>query len=50
MLVSRYKIYVKEEPQFARETLEQRKRRVLETIDLISLTCVSISFLKKSFR
>jgi hypothetical protein len=29
MLVMRYKIQVKEEPQFAGETFEQRKARVL---------------------
>jgi hypothetical protein len=40
MLVSRYKLSVKEEPQFAKETFEQRKERVLHTIDLITLTCV----------
>lgn len=30
MLVSRYKIEVKEEPEFAGETFEQRKARVLD--------------------
>jgi hypothetical protein len=29
MLVSRYKIEVKEEPQFAAETFEERKARIL---------------------
>ena len=29
MLVSRYKIEVKEEPEFAGETFEQRKARIL---------------------
>jgi len=31
MLVSRYKIEVKEEPQFAGETLEERKARIFAT-------------------
>lgn len=42
MLVSRYKISVKEEPQFAKETVEQRKARILKTTDLISLTPVKV--------
>jgi hypothetical protein len=31
LLVSRYKIDVKEEPQFAGETFEERKARILKT-------------------
>lgn len=40
MLVARYKIEVKEEPQFAAETFEQRKARVLNTKPGITMTCV----------
>ncbi|KAF8804431.1 cytochrome P450 [Phlegmacium glaucopus] len=38
MLVSRYKITVKEEPSFAGETFEQRKERVLKCMTTITLT------------
>ncbi|KDR79851.1 hypothetical protein GALMADRAFT_265094 [Galerina marginata CBS 339.88] len=38
MLVSRYKISIKEEPQFAGETLEQRKARVFRTDNALTLT------------
>jgi hypothetical protein len=31
MMVSRYKIEVKEEPQFAAETFEEKKARILAT-------------------
>ena len=31
MIVSRYKVEVREEPQFARETFEQLRARLLET-------------------
>jgi hypothetical protein len=48
MLVSRYKISVKQEPQFVGETFEQRKERILKTIELITLTCVPILFLTRS--
>ena len=40
MLVSRYKITVKEEPQFAHETFEERKERVLQAKAGLTLTCV----------
>jgi len=40
MLVSRYKITVKEEPQFAAETFEQRKARLLDCNTVITLTYV----------
>ncbi|KAF9442073.1 cytochrome P450 [Macrolepiota fuliginosa MF-IS2] len=42
MLISRYKISVKEEPQFAHETFEQRKDRVLENVPLLTLTPVRV--------
>jgi cytochrome P450 len=45
MLVSRYKLSVKEEPQFAKETFEQRKERVLQTMTLLTLTWVPFSLL-----
>jgi len=38
MLVSRYKITIKEEPQFAGETFEQRKTRVLKCWNGVTLT------------
>ena len=41
MLVSRYKITVKEEPQFAGETFEQRKARIFRVTAGLTLTCVS---------
>lgn len=44
MLVSHYKITIKEEPQFAGETFEQRKTRVLKCWNGLTLTWV---FLKK---
>jgi len=40
MLVSQYKITVKEEPQFAAETFEQRKSRLLDCVSIITLTYV----------
>jgi len=42
MLVSRYKITVKEEPQFANETFEERKTRVLSTRAVLTLTPVRV--------
>jgi len=41
LTVSKYKISVKEEPQFAYETFEQRKTRVLNCTDTITTTYVS---------
>lgn len=38
MLVSRYKIEVKEEPEFAGETFEERKERVLRVKSGLTLT------------
>ncbi|EAU86315.2 614/534 cytochrome P450 [Coprinopsis cinerea okayama7 len=43
MLLSRYKITVKEEPQFAGETWEEKKARVLATRAGATLTSVSVS-------
>ena len=40
MLVSRYKITIKEEPRFAGETFEQRKNRVLKCWNGLTLTWV----------
>lgn len=37
VLISRYKVSVKEEPQFAAETFEQRKARLLKAKGIISL-------------
>lgn len=44
MLVSRYKIEVKEEPEFAGETFDERKTRILQAKRGITTTCVSIFF------
>jgi hypothetical protein len=41
MLVSQYKITLKELPQYANETFEQRKERLLKSTSLLTLTCVS---------
>ena len=38
MLVSRYKIEVKEEPEFAGETFEERKERILKAKGGLTLT------------
>ena len=38
MVLQKYKITVKEEPQFANETFEQKKERVLKTKIGITLT------------
>jgi hypothetical protein len=40
MMVSRYKIEVKEEPQYATETFEERKARILATKPGLTLKCV----------
>lgn len=44
MFVSRYKITVKEEPQFANETFQERKTRVLSAGPGLTLTYVLFSF------
>ncbi|KAJ3846377.1 cytochrome P450, partial [Lentinula lateritia] len=41
MLISCYKIEVKEEPQFASETFEERKARVLASKPGLTITCAS---------
>ena len=38
MLVARYKIEVKEEPQFTAETFEERKARILRATTGLTLT------------
>ena len=38
MILQKYKITVKEDPKFAGETLEQKKERVLETKEGLTLT------------
>ena len=38
MLVTRYQIEVKEEPQFANETFEERKARVLASYTVLTNT------------
>lgn len=38
MLISRYKVEVKEEPEFAHETFEERKERVLKAKGGLTLT------------
>ncbi|KAH9485051.1 Cytochrome P450 monooxygenase 124 [Psilocybe cubensis] len=42
MLVSRYKISIKQEPQFAGETIEQCKERVFRTSNMLTLTPVRV--------
>lgn len=42
MLVSRYKVTVKEEPRYTNETFEQRKERLLKTEPVITLTPVRV--------
>ncbi|KDR75779.1 hypothetical protein GALMADRAFT_248468 [Galerina marginata CBS 339.88] len=42
MLVSRYKITIKEEPQFSGETVEQCKARVFKTSNMLTLTPVRV--------
>ena len=42
ILVSRYKVEVLEEPQFAGETFEERKARVLATKFGLTLRCVYV--------
>lgn len=38
MLVSRYKIEVKDEPQFAAESFEEKKARILKVAAVITQT------------
>ena len=40
MLISQYKITVKEEPQFANESFEMRKERLFKSTRLLTLTYV----------
>jgi hypothetical protein len=40
MTILRYKVTIKEEPQFAGETFEQRKERILLTKNMVTLTYV----------
>lgn len=40
MLVSLYKITVKEEPQFANESFDMKKKRLFKSTRLLTLTCV----------
>ena len=44
MLVSQYKIAIKDDPQFAGETFEERKSRILSTRKGITLTYVFLIF------
>ena len=41
LTILRYKVTVKEEPQFAGETFEQRKERVLHSKNMVTLTYVN---------
>lgn len=45
ILISRYTISIKDEPQFAGETYEQRKARVLDARSKITLTYVGLLLL-----
>jgi len=45
MLVSRYKISIKEEPQFAHETFEERKARITATQQGITIRYASYAFI-----
>lgn len=49
MLLQRYKITVKEEPEFAGETFEQKKARVMKAKPGITLTSVGLFFLVACF-
>ncbi|EDR04916.1 uncharacterized protein LACBIDRAFT_303796 [Laccaria bicolor S238N-H82] len=42
MIVAKYKITVKEEPQFAGETFEQRKERIMKAYAAITLTPIRV--------
>ena len=42
MLVARYRIEIKDEPQFAGETAEERRERVLSARSGLTLTCVPV--------
>ncbi|KAF9530339.1 cytochrome P450 [Crepidotus variabilis] len=42
MLISKYKISVKEEPQFSNETFEQRKARILKTGQAFTLSPIRV--------
>ncbi|THH17554.1 hypothetical protein EW146_g3278 [Bondarzewia mesenterica] len=41
MLMSRYKVSIKEEPQFAGETFEERKARIFNVKPGLTMTCVT---------
>lgn len=45
MLVSSYKIEVREETKFSGETFEQRKERILKARPGLTLTCARIAFI-----
>lgn len=45
MLVMKYKIEIKEEPQFSGESFEARKTRILRSKAGITLTCVVFKLL-----
>ncbi len=40
LMISRYKVTIKDESQFAFETFEERKKRVLRAKNLLTLTYV----------
>ena len=40
MLVSRYRVELKDEPEFAHETFEQKKARLTECKQGLTMTCV----------
>lgn len=46
-MISRYKIEVKEEPQFAGETFEQKKARILKTRLVLTLTPIKVPLVFK---
>ena len=41
MLISRYKVEIKDEPEFAGETFEERKERILQARQGVTLKYVS---------
>ncbi|KAJ3484829.1 hypothetical protein NLI96_g5370 [Meripilus lineatus] len=47
MFISKYRVGIKDEPQFAGETFEQKKERVLDTIPRLTLTPVRIPLVFK---
>lgn len=50
MLVSTYKITVKEEPEFANETFEERKARILASKPGVTMACAQFGVSSLGYR